>query len=667
MKLAIIVPAYNAAETIEECLTAVIAAIGKRNDCEVIVVDDASDDGTQEIAGRFPVEVVRLERNEGRIRAREIGARAARAEQLLFVDTRVIIPPDSVRVLEEIGYEPIVVRTAPQDPATSTALNRVLELIRKRAYAPYYPPPPGFSRIFLNAENFFEVPKGTGALYVDKARFLAALPEDRSQFVSDDTRIFRAMIDEKEIMIPEEISIEYLPRNRLWNACRHLYQRGPRFADFHLQPGGRYYPLWVFLSFSLLAVMAAVIAGAMLSGASGALARGGAVGVEGEATGAVASFTLLATLAVCVIALAILSLIALSAYLAETFADFFRVLFVLPLITVSFGLGVLRGKLRQLTRAPGRTWNRWLLFAIIGASLILAYSLWGRGAVNLAEMRWRRLVPLALIHLGILTVNGLVLRRFLRVFGICLRPAEWFGLAVVTSMGSYLATGAGGMMVRAAVLRHKFNLEYSKFMALLTVNYLLNVLVVSLLGLGAFAAYYGRTGFDAWAIPVLLLLAGVVAFVLPLTRPLPRERSGPVARLISQLHEGWEILSQNPVALIQVAGLLTINLVLQAAALRVAFSVFSFELEPAAALLLAALSSFAIFFAVTPANLGIQEGFTSVASFVVGSGFAEGLAAMSMLRAVAILNVFVLGPIFSYLLLKKEQVGKTRSDAPRNG
>ncbi len=638
MKLAIIVPAYNAAETIEECLTAVLAAIGERNDCEVIVVDDASDDGTEEIAGRFPVEVVRLERNEGRIRAREIGARAASAEQLLFVDTRVIIPPDSVRVLEEIGYEPIVVRTAPQDPATSTALNRVLELIRKRVYAPYYPPPPGFSRIFLNAENFFEVPKGTGALYVDKARFLAALPEDRSQFVSDDTRIFRAMIDEKEIMIPEEISIEYQPRDRLWNACQHLYQRGPRFADFHLQPGGRYYPLWVFLCFSLLAVMAAVIAGAMLSGASSEVAGSGAAG----------------PVALGVLTLAIVSLIALSAYLAETFADFFRVLFALPLIAVSFGLGVLRGKLRQLTRAPGRTWNRWLLFAIIGASLILAYILWGRGAVNLAEMRWRRLVPLALIHLGILTVNGLVLRRFLRVFGICLRPTEWFGLAVVTSMGSYLATGAGGMMVRAAVLRHKFNLEYSKFMALLTVNYLLNVLVASLLGLGAFAVYYGRTGFDAWVIPVLLLLAGFVAFALALTRPLRRERSGPVARLISQLHEGWEILSQNPAALIQVAGLLAINLALQAAALKVAFSVFSFELEPDAALLLAALSSFAIFFAVTPANLGIQEGFTSVASFVIGSGFAEGLAAMSILRAVAILNVFVLGPIFSYLLLKKE-------------
>jgi len=342
MKLSVIVPAYNAAETIEDCLTAVFAAIGERSDCEVIVVDDASSDDTAEIAARFPVEVVRLERNEGRIRAREAGARAARAEQLLFVDTRVLIPPDTVQVLEELEYEPVIVRTAPQDPVTSTALNRVLELIRKRVYAPYYPPLPGFSRIMLNADNFFVVPKGTGAFYVDRERFLSALPEDRSPDVSDDTRLFRAMIDEREIMIPEEISIEYRPREGLWDACRHLHQRGPRFADFHLQPGGRFYPLWVFLCFSMLAAVVAAIAGVMLEeSVSAAFGRG----VAGA--GGVGGLSLPVTIALALIALDLLSLIAISVYLAETIADFIKVLFVLPLITASFGLTVSGGAARS--------------------------------------------------------------------------------------------------------------------------------------------------------------------------------------------------------------------------------------------------------------------------------------------------------------------------------
>jgi uncharacterized membrane protein YbhN (UPF0104 family) len=260
-----------------------------------------------------------------------------------------------------------------------------------------------------------------------------------------------------------------------------------------------------------------------------------------------------------------------------------------------------------------------------------------------------------LIHLGILTVNGLVLRRFVGTFGVCLRPPDWFGLAVVTSMGSYLATGAGGMMARAAVLRHRFGLAYSRFAALLTTSYLINVLVASILGLGAFAAYHERTRFDGWSIPVLLSLAGVVALLLALTRPLPTRSSGRIATAAVRLHEGWAILLQNPVALLQVAGLLAINMMLQAVALRLAFSVLSFELAPDAALLLAALSSFAIFFAITPANLGIQEGFTAVASYVVGTGFAQGFAAMAVMRAVALMNVFVLGPIFSYLLLRKER------------
>jgi hypothetical protein len=489
----------------------------------------------------------------------------------------------------------------------------------------------------LNADNFFVVPKGTGAFYVDKKAFLAALPEDRSRDVNDDTRIFSNIISTKEILIPEEISIEYRPREGLRAACWHLHERGPRFADFHLQPGGRFYPLWIFLCFSMLLATVAVVAAFWIEGRSAAAGP----------------IPLALLIVLVLVAVDLLILIGIGLYLAETVVDFFRVVFVLPIITTAFGLGVVRGKLQQLARAPAKAWNRWLLALVVLATLVLAFVIWGKGTVSLARMRWQQLVPLALIHLGILAVNGLVLRKLVGAFSICLRPPDWFGLAVVTSMGSYLATGAGGMMARAAVLRHKFGLEYSRFAALLTASYVINVLVASILGLVAFAAYYGRTGFDAWAVPVLLALAGVIALILALTRPLPQRPSGRISEAAIRLHEGWVILLRSPVVLLQVAGLLAINMVLQAAALRFAFSVFSFELEPDAALLLAALSSFSIFFAITPANLGIQEGFTAVASYVVGAGFAEGLAAMATLRVVAMINVFVLGPIFSYLLLKK--------------
>ena len=100
MKVSIIIPAHNATDTIQECLTRIFAAVAEREDCEIIVVDDGSDDDTAEIAAGFPVKLIRLECGEGRIRAREIGAEAASADRLLFVDTRVLIPPDTLRVLE---------------------------------------------------------------------------------------------------------------------------------------------------------------------------------------------------------------------------------------------------------------------------------------------------------------------------------------------------------------------------------------------------------------------------------------------------------------------------------------------------------------------------------------------------------------------------------------
>jgi GT2 family glycosyltransferase len=92
--VSVIVPAYNSAAELGECLTALRAAADPP--LEIVVVDDASTDDTAAVAAAAGARVIRCERNGGPAAARNRGAAVARGDLLLFVDSDVAIAPDVV-------------------------------------------------------------------------------------------------------------------------------------------------------------------------------------------------------------------------------------------------------------------------------------------------------------------------------------------------------------------------------------------------------------------------------------------------------------------------------------------------------------------------------------------------------------------------------------------
>lgn len=87
----VIIPVYNGAPTIADCLTALF--LSETANFETIVVDDGSCDDTAEIVSRFPVKLIRLERNRGAAAARNAGSAASTAPLLFFLDADIIVPP----------------------------------------------------------------------------------------------------------------------------------------------------------------------------------------------------------------------------------------------------------------------------------------------------------------------------------------------------------------------------------------------------------------------------------------------------------------------------------------------------------------------------------------------------------------------------------------------
>ena len=103
MRVSVVIPAYENAAGLAECLQALAASA--EAPLEIIVVDDASRDDTSAVASRSGARALRLDRNSGAGAARNHGARSASGEILLFVDSDVVVAPDTVgrvaRLLEE--------------------------------------------------------------------------------------------------------------------------------------------------------------------------------------------------------------------------------------------------------------------------------------------------------------------------------------------------------------------------------------------------------------------------------------------------------------------------------------------------------------------------------------------------------------------------------------
>jgi glycosyltransferase involved in cell wall biosynthesis len=94
--ISVVIPNHNGAATLGRCLEAALASEYPR--FEVVVVDDASEDASVEIARRFPVKLVSLPRHGGVSRARNAGAEASAGELLLFVDADCLLRPDALAV-----------------------------------------------------------------------------------------------------------------------------------------------------------------------------------------------------------------------------------------------------------------------------------------------------------------------------------------------------------------------------------------------------------------------------------------------------------------------------------------------------------------------------------------------------------------------------------------
>ncbi len=97
--ISIVIPTYNAEKYMPSLLDSIFH--NKVDDMEVVIVDDCSTDDTVRISKSFPVRVIKMEKNAGPAKARNIGVEAAKGDIIFFLDSDVLVLDGAIKEVED--------------------------------------------------------------------------------------------------------------------------------------------------------------------------------------------------------------------------------------------------------------------------------------------------------------------------------------------------------------------------------------------------------------------------------------------------------------------------------------------------------------------------------------------------------------------------------------
>jgi cellulose synthase/poly-beta-1,6-N-acetylglucosamine synthase-like glycosyltransferase len=110
-EVTVTVPVYNAAAKIRSTLEHLLELDYPREKLQILVISDASTDGTDDAVGEFAargVELLRLPKRIGKTAAENAALSVARGEIIVNVDASIVVPPTSLKPLLRVFDDPTI-------------------------------------------------------------------------------------------------------------------------------------------------------------------------------------------------------------------------------------------------------------------------------------------------------------------------------------------------------------------------------------------------------------------------------------------------------------------------------------------------------------------------------------------------------------------------------
>jgi len=265
------------------------------------------------------------------------------------------------------------------------------------------------------------------------------------------------------------------------------------------------------------------------------------------------------------------------------------------------------------------------------------------------------IVMLAVLYFFTLVFNGLYTKSILHSFHVNLKPQEWFGISVITTMGNFIMPFRGGAGIRAIYLKAYHHFPISYFLSTLASVYVFYLLIYSALGIASMLCLFS---FHGSAKSIILLILSFICLLsvgfIACTPQISKNVKFPLNK-VAEVINGWHRVRKHKPLVAKLAFTTLILAIFGAIRIYIGFNAIGVNISIASAILITSMLELSSLINLTPGSLGIHEAITICLGSILYYTTADALLLQAILRGIFMLEVFILGPILMHYLVYKEK------------
>jgi len=266
---------------------------------------------------------------------------------------------------------------------------------------------------------------------------------------------------------------------------------------------------------------------------------------------------------------------------------------------------------------------------------------------------------IAIIAVAILLFFLTIAYRFkylLMIFSLRLPFKEWFGLSICNTMFNYYLPVRAGAVIRAYYLRKKYNFDYSYFASLFAGSNIIAFFLSAAVGLLLTLVYKFFYGVIIWKLffiffSLLILTFLILVFFLIFLKIGKNFESQRLNKFLNNIEKGLKFFLKNKKIIVISSIFHLLSIFIGGLRLFLCFSAIGVDVSFLQMFIMYSLVAFSMVFSLAPANLGIKEGVTLFSASLFGISINKAILAALLDRGVAMVLTFLLGLIFSRILL----------------